>query len=142
MAIGRAAESIINHDGLYAIQPTADDATIDGFSFEGDGGRVIDSFASADNLIIANNIFNNTNIPGVQGGIQLQSGSFDDLTVEQNLFQFTGDGDALVVGAGGSFERMHIVGNHFAGTTGESSKTAARSMTLSSNRTSLQAASG
>jgi|GEM_PF-5748335 len=117
-AIGRAAESIINHDGLYAIQPTADDATIDGFSFEGDGGRVIDSFASADNLIIANNIFNNTNIPGVQGGIQLQSGSFDDLTVEQNLFQFTGDGDALVVGAGGSFERMHIVGNHFAGTTG------------------------
>ncbi|QGQ22587.1 hypothetical protein F1728_07805 [Gimesia benthica] len=48
----------------------------------------------------------------------MQSGSFDDLTVEQNLFQFTGDGNALVVGGGGSFERMHIVGNHFAGTTG------------------------
>ncbi|MEQ9067744.1 MAG: right-handed parallel beta-helix repeat-containing protein, partial [Gimesia chilikensis] len=78
----------------------------------------IDSYAGADNLTIANNIFNNTNIPGGQGGIQLQSGSFDDLTVEQNLFQFTGDGDALLVGGGGSFERMHIVGNHFAGTTG------------------------
>ncbi|QDV17780.1 hypothetical protein Pan153_24350 [Gimesia panareensis] len=117
-SMARAAESIIDHGGFYAIQPTADDVTIDGFSFEGDGGRAIDSYASADNLTIANNIFNNTNIPGVQGGIQLQSGSFDDLTVEQNLFQFTGDGDALVVGGGGSFERMHIVGNHFAGTTG------------------------
>ncbi|HAH43736.1 MAG TPA: hypothetical protein DCM07_02565, partial [Planctomycetaceae bacterium] len=116
--MARAAESIIDHNGFYAIQPTANDVTIDGFSFEGNGGRVIDSFASADNLTIANNIFNNTNIPGVQGGIQLQSGSFDDLTVEQNLFQFTGDGNALVVGGGGSFERMHIVGNHFAGTTG------------------------
>ncbi|MBN70646.1 MAG: hypothetical protein CME32_15365, partial [Gimesia sp.] len=116
--MARGAESIIDHDGFYAIQPTADDATIDGFSFEGNGGRVIDSYAGADNLTIANNIFNNTNIPGVQGGIQLQSGSFDDLTVEQNLFQFTGDGDALLVGGGGSFERMHIVGNHFAGTTG------------------------
>ncbi|MEQ8852748.1 hypothetical protein, partial [Gimesia sp.] len=116
--MARGAESIIDHDGFYAIQPTADDATIDGFSFEGNGGRVIDSYAGADNLTIANNIFNNTNIPGSQGGIQLQSGSFDDLTVEQNLFQFTGDGDALLVGGGGSFERMHIVGNHFAGTTG------------------------
>ncbi|WP_197997062.1 hypothetical protein, partial [Gimesia chilikensis] len=116
--MARGAESIIDHDGFYAIQPTADDATIDGFSFEGNGGRVIDSYAGADNLTIANNIFNNTNIPGGQGGIQLQSGSFDDLTVEQNLFQFTGDGDALLVGGGGSFERMHIVGNHFAGTTG------------------------
>ncbi|QDT41467.1 hypothetical protein Pan241w_15280 [Gimesia alba] len=117
-AMARGAESIIDHDGFYAIQPTADDVTIDGFSFEGNGGRVIDSYASANNLTIANNIFNNTNISGVQGGIQLQSGSFDDLTVEQNLFQFTGDGDALLVGGGGSFERMHIVGNHFAGTTG------------------------
>ncbi|QDU13974.1 Pectinesterase [Gimesia maris] len=114
----RGAESIINHAGFYAINPTADDATIDGFSFVGNGGRVIDSYADANNLTIANNIFNNTNIPGGQGGIQLQSGSFDDLTVEQNLFQFTGGGAALLVGAGGSFERMHIVGNHFAGTTG------------------------
>ncbi|WP_417398278.1 beta strand repeat-containing protein, partial [Gimesia chilikensis] len=116
--MARGAESIIDHDGFYAIQPTADGITIDGFSFQGNGGRVIDSFTSADSLTIANNIFNNTNIPGGQGGIQLQSGSFDDLTVEQNLFQFTGDGDALVVGGGGSFEGMHIVGNHFAGTTG------------------------
>ncbi|QGQ22588.1 hypothetical protein F1728_07810 [Gimesia benthica] len=62
--MARAAESIIDHDGFYAIQPTADDITIDGFSFEGNGGRVIDSYAGADNLTIANNIFNNTNIPG------------------------------------------------------------------------------
>ncbi|WP_145448519.1 beta strand repeat-containing protein, partial [Gimesia panareensis] len=117
-SMARAAESIIDHAGFYAINPTADDVTIDGFSFEGNGGRAIDSYASANNLTIANNIFNNTNIPGSQGGIQLQSSSFDDLTVEQNLFQFTGDGAALLVGAGGSFERMHIVGNHFAGTTG------------------------
>jgi|GEM_PF-6481065 len=113
----RGAESIIQHNGFFSIRPAADNITIDGFTFNGNGSRVIDATGPANNLTIINNIFNNVGTSPFTGIIQLQTGPFDGLVIRQNQFNTTGTGDNLVIGAGDS-TGVQLIDNHFGGELG------------------------
>ena len=66
----RGPETILSHNGLFAVSPSADDITIDGFKFTGTGGRIIDTYADANNFSLLNCIFDNPGDHGPTGNIQ------------------------------------------------------------------------
>ncbi|MBC8425819.1 right-handed parallel beta-helix repeat-containing protein, partial [bacterium] len=55
----RGPETDLSHNGLYAMRPSADNITVDGFLFSGDGGRIIDTYADANGFHLTNCIFEN-----------------------------------------------------------------------------------
>ncbi len=95
---GRVAEAVLPA-AYYAFSPAADNITIDGFKFQGTSNRVIDTYANANNLTIANCVFDTTG--GLTTGtIQMGGGSHDNMTVERNLFDGVGNGGWCVYLAG------------------------------------------
>lgn len=109
----RGPESILSHNGLYAISPSADDITIDGFKFTGTGGRIIDTYSDANSFSLLNCIFDNPGDHGATGNIQLGGGSHNDLLFAYNIF-IDGGWHTFYAG-GGPYDRMHIIGNTFNG---------------------------
>ena len=109
----RGDETILSHNGLYAISPSADHITIDGFKFTGAGGRIIDTYADANNFSLLNCIFDNPGSHGQTGNIQFGGGSHNDLLFAYNIF--IDGGDYTFYTGGGPFDRMHIIGNKFNG---------------------------
>ena len=107
----RGPESILSHNGLYAIRPSADNITIDGFKFTGTGGQIIDTSNDANNFSLLNCIFDNPGDFGNKGNIQFGAGSHNDLLLAYNIF--INGGDHTFYAGGGPFDRMHIIGNKF-----------------------------
>ncbi len=90
---GRAAEAILPAS-YYAFSPAADNITIDGFRFQGTSNRVIDTYANANNLTIANCVFATTG-GATTGTIQMGGGSHDNMVIERNLFTGVANGHCL-----------------------------------------------
>ncbi|MFH1642794.1 MAG: PKD domain-containing protein, partial [Nanoarchaeota archaeon] len=105
----RGPETILTHN-FYAIHPQADDITIDGIKFTGAGGRIIDTYADADNFHLTNCIFDNPSVATTQGVIQFGGGSHTDMLIDFNLFQDKGDHTLYT---GGVFDRLNIAYNKF-----------------------------
>ncbi len=95
----RTTETILSHNGLYALKPSADDITVDGFMFTGDGGRIIDTYDDADNFHLTNCIFDNDAAYASQGVIQFGGGSHTGMLIDFNLFE-TGEIPLLYTGGG------------------------------------------
>jgi len=106
----RGPETILSHN-YYAILPEADGITIDGFKFTGAGGRLIDTYADANNFHLTNCIFEDPSRATTQGVVQFGGGSHTDMLIDFNLFQDQGD-HTLYTG-GGPFDRLHIEYNKF-----------------------------
>ena len=106
----RGAESILSNN-FPAISPQADDITVDGFMFTGDGGRIVDTYADADNFHLTNCIFDNDTQATTQGVLQFGGGSHMDMTIDFNLFQ--DEGDHTIYTGGGPYDRMTIAWNRF-----------------------------
>lgn len=109
----RGAESILSHNGLYAFSPQADNITIDGFKFTGNGGRVIDTYSNANNFHLTNCIFDNPVAHGQTGNIQFGGGSHTDMLVDFNLFY--DEGDHTFYFGGGPYDRLNLAYNKFNG---------------------------
>ncbi|MDO8834783.1 MAG: FlgD immunoglobulin-like domain containing protein [Vicinamibacterales bacterium] len=107
----RGAETILSHNGLFALSPQADGITVDGFLFSGDGGRIIDTYVDADGFHLTNCIFDNGAQATSQGVIQFGGGSHTDLLIDFNLFQ--DKGEHTIYTGGGPFDRMSISWNKF-----------------------------
>jgi len=111
-AVGiRGAETVLSHNGPFALSPQADGIVVDGFLFSGDGGRIIDTYADADGFHLTNCIFDNDAPATTQGVIQFGGGSHTDLLVDFNLFQDRGD--HTIYTGGGPYDRMSISWNEF-----------------------------
>ncbi len=102
----RGTETVLSHNGLYALRPSADDITVDGFMFTGDGGRIIDTYDDANNLHLTNCIFDNDAAYASQGVIQFGGGSHTGLLIDYNLFE-TGE-IALLYAGGGPWDGLTI----------------------------------
>jgi len=108
----RAPETILSHN-YYAIHPAADNITVDGYKFTGAGGRIIDTYANANNFHLTNCIFDDPARAVTQGVIQFGGGSHTDMLIDYNLFQDQGD-HTLYFG-GGPYDRLRIAYNKFNG---------------------------
>jgi parallel beta-helix repeat protein len=108
--VARGAETIVT-----GFVPAAADITIDGFMFTKSGGRVIDSYASSDNLRIANCVFDVPSGAGDGGVIQLDSGSRANLRIENNRFAGVGTSSWIYLG-GPNNSGLKIMNNDFVGT--------------------------
>jgi|GEM_PF-5771610 len=106
----RGAESILSNN-YPAIVPSADGITIDGFMFTGDGGRIIDTYADANDFHLLNCIFDNDVTGTTQGVIQFGGGSHTDMLLAFNLFQ--DEGDHTFYTGGGPFDSLTIEYNKF-----------------------------
>ncbi len=106
----RGAESILTNN-YPALRPQADDVTVDGFMFTGQGGRIIDTYSDANNFHLTNCIFDNDTVGTTQGVVQLGGGSHAGLLIDFNLFQDRGD-HTLYFG-GGPYDGMTIEYNKF-----------------------------
>jgi hypothetical protein len=104
----RGPETILSHN-YYALQPAADNITVDGYKFTGAGGRIIDTYADADNFHLTNNIFVNPTPGTSQGVIQFGGGSHTDMVIDYNLFQ--DQGDSTLYFGGGPYDRLRIAYN-------------------------------
>jgi hypothetical protein len=115
-AVGtRGPETILSHNGLYAINPQAANITIDGFDFTGTGSRIIDaSSGNLPNLTIENNLFANTGTGPTTGVIQLVATDVTNLTIEFNSFTNRGSAASIYAGVG-NFDGLHIAKNYFNG---------------------------
>jgi len=109
----RDPETILSHNGLYAISPSADDITIDGFMFTGTGGRIIDTYADSNSFSLLNCIFDNPDDHGATGNIQFGGGSHNNLLFAYNIF--IDAGWHTFYAGGGPYDGMHIIGNKFNG---------------------------
>ena len=94
-----------------AIVPAADKITVDGFFFSADGGRVVDTYADADDFHLTNCIFEDDAVATTQGVLQFGGGSHKGMTLDFNLFQ--DQGDHTIYTGGGPFDRMNISWNRF-----------------------------
>ncbi|MCL4201914.1 MAG: right-handed parallel beta-helix repeat-containing protein, partial [Pirellulaceae bacterium] len=106
----RGAETILSGSGHVFI-PAADDITIDGFKFTGDGGRIIDTYANANNFHLTNSIFENDARATSQGVIQFGGGSHTGMKIDFNLFQDKGDHTFYM--GGGPYDGLTIEYNKF-----------------------------
>ncbi len=106
----RGPESILS--STYALNPSADHITIDGFKFTGAGGRIIDTYANANQFHLTNSIFDIGVRAQTTGVIQFGGGSHTDMLLDFNLFLDKGD-HTLYTG-GGPFDRMNIAYNKFS----------------------------
>ena len=111
--VGTRGPETILANSYYALKPQADDITVDGFKFTGAGGRIIDTYADANNFHLTNCIFDNPTRAVTQGVIQFGGGSHTDMLIDYNLFQDQGD-HTLYFG-GGPYDRLHIAYNKFNG---------------------------
>lgn len=109
----RGPETDLTHNGLFAFRPEADDITIDGFLFSGDGGRIIDTYADANNFHLTNCIFDNDGVATSTGVIQFGGGSHTDMTIDFNLFQDKGDHTIYTGAAADVYDRLLIAWNKF-----------------------------
>lgn len=111
-AVGaRGPETILSHSGPYALGPTANNITVDGFKFTGGGGQIIRSNVDANSFHLTNNIFTNPTKAVTQGVIQFGGGSHTDLLVDYNLFQ--DKGDSTLYFGGGPYDRLNVAYNKF-----------------------------
>jgi parallel beta-helix repeat protein len=109
----RGPESNLSHNGLFAIRPQAPNITIDGFTFNGTGSRIIDAASgNLPNLHITNNIFSNTNTGPTTGVIQLVGTDVSHLNIDFNLFQNRGNASTIYTGSG-DFTGLRIANNKF-----------------------------
>ena len=106
----RGAETILTNN-YPAIVPAADNITIDGIMFTGDGGRIIDTYSDANFFHLTNCIFDNGATGTTQGVIQFGGGSHTDMTLDFNLFQDKGEHTFYT--GGGPFDRLDISWNKF-----------------------------
>jgi uncharacterized repeat protein (TIGR01451 family) len=111
----RGAETILSHDGFYAIQPNADNITIDGFEFTGSGNRIVDSVSAANNFTFRNNIVDDPNASGTSSGVlQFEGSSYNGLDIEFNLLEDQAsnpDANMILLGGGASYDGMTIKNN-------------------------------
>ena len=112
---GRGDETIMTRGGPVVFNPTADDVIIDGFTFTGGGGRLIDSYANTDNLQILNCVFDIPSGAASGGVIQLDSGSRNGLVIKNNRFAGVGTSSWLYLGGPNNADQV-IEGNDFVGT--------------------------
>ena len=108
----RSPESILSNN-YPAISPQAAGITVDGFKFTGAGGRIIDTYADADNFHLTNCIFENPTAGTTQGVIQFGGGSHLNMQIDFNLFQ--DQGDHTIYTGGGPFDGLTIAYNKFNG---------------------------
>ena len=74
-----------------AISPQADNITLDGFKFTGNGNRLINTFANANYFHLTNCIFAPTSPTGGSSGfVQFGDASHREMKLDFNLFQDTG----------------------------------------------------
>ena len=106
----RGAESILSNN-FPAIVPSADNITIDGFMFTGDGGRIVDTYANANDFHLTNCIFDNDAVATTQGVIQFGGGSHTGMVLDFNLFQ--DEGDHTFYAGGGPYDGLTIEYNDF-----------------------------
>ena len=106
----RGDESILTNN-YYALHPAADDITVDGFMFTGDGGRIIDTYDDANNFHLTNCIFENDATGTTQGVIQFGGGSHTGMLLDFNLFQ--DQGEHTLYAGGGPFDGLTIAYNKF-----------------------------
>ncbi|MCK5738742.1 hypothetical protein KAH55_06155, partial [bacterium] len=108
----RGPETILS-GGYYVMSPQADDIVIDGFKIVSTGGRVIDTYADANNFHLTNTILENTATYVQQGVIQFGGGSHENMTIDFNSFVY---GEiAMLYFGGGPYTNLHINHNHFSG---------------------------
>ncbi|MBD3348784.1 MAG: hypothetical protein GF400_06270, partial [Candidatus Eisenbacteria bacterium] len=107
----RGPETILSHNGMYALRPAADDITLDGFMFTGDGGRIIDTYADANDFHLTNCIFDNDAVGTTVGVIQFGGGSHTGALFDFNLFQDRGD--HTLYNGGGPWDGLTIEYNKF-----------------------------
>ena len=112
----RGGETVLSGSGSYIFRVTAEDVTIDGFTFTGGGGRLIETSGTAHGLSIVNNIFNTPSGHASNGLIYL-IGSANDVLIANNLF--SGDGGAgylwLSGAAGDGLAGLTVQNNDFSG---------------------------
>jgi len=112
----RGGETVLTGSGPYVFRVTAEDVTIDGFTFTGAGGRLIETSGTAHGLSIVNNIFNTPSGHASNGLIYL-IGSANDVLIANNLF--SGDGGAgylwLSGAAGDGLAGLTVRDNDFSG---------------------------
>lgn len=109
----RGPETILSHNGLYAIKPQADNLTVDGFKFTGGNGRLIDTYEDADNFHLTNCIFDSPTQAVSKGVVQFGGGSHTGMLIDFNLFQDQGD-HTLYFG-GGPYDGLTLAANKFNG---------------------------
>ncbi len=109
----RGPETILSHDGLYAIKPQADGLTVDGFTFTGGNGRLIDTYEDADNFHLTNCIFDSPTQAVSKGVVQFGGGSHTGMLIDFNLFQ--DEGDHTLYFGGGPYDGLTLAANKFNG---------------------------
>ncbi len=109
----RGPESILTNS-YYALKPQADDITVDGFLFTGTAGRIVDTYADADNFHLTNCIFDNSSTATTQGIVQFGGGSHVNMLLDFNLFQ--DQGQHTIYLGGGPYTGLTVRHNNFTGT--------------------------
>ncbi len=112
----RGAESVLTGSGPYVFRVTAKDVTIDGFTFTGGGGRLVETSGTANGFRLVNNIFD---APGGHAGNGLiyLTGTTKDALIANNLFAGQG-GAGFLWASGGAGDGLHgltVSGNDFTG---------------------------
>ncbi len=106
----RGSETILSHN-FPAISPKADNITVNGFKFTGAGGRIVDTYADANNFHLTNCIFDDQSTANSQGVLQFGGGSHINMLIDYNLFMDKGD-HTLYFG-GGPYDGLTIEYNKF-----------------------------
>ncbi|MBU1383529.1 MAG: right-handed parallel beta-helix repeat-containing protein [Alphaproteobacteria bacterium] len=112
----RGGETVLTGAGSYVFRVTAQDVSIDGFTFTGGGGRVIETSGTAHGLSVTNNIFNTASGHASNGVIYL-IGSANDVLIANNLFAGNGGAGYLwLSGASGDgLSGLTVRDNDFSG---------------------------
>ncbi|MDY6923141.1 MAG: right-handed parallel beta-helix repeat-containing protein [Pseudomonadota bacterium] len=112
----RGGETVLTGAGSSVFRVTAGDVTIDGFTFTGGGGRVIDTSVTAHGLSIVNNIFDTASGHASNGVVYLV-GSANDALIANNLFTGNGGAGYLWLGgaAGDGLSGLTVRNNDFSG---------------------------
>jgi parallel beta helix pectate lyase-like protein/copper-binding protein NosD len=105
----RVAETILELPSI-GLLPQADNITVDGFTLQGTGGRIIDTYADADNFAFRNNIYETDGGASGQGSMQFGGGSHTNSTFEFN--HFVQEGDASLLYTAGDFDGLTFQNNY------------------------------
>ncbi|MEI7980561.1 MAG: hypothetical protein WCI71_02850 [Bacteroidota bacterium] len=107
----RGAETILSHNGFYAIQPVAHNITIDGFKFTGQSPRLIDTYSDANGFHLTNCIFTNNFVSAGSGLIQFGGGCHTNMLIDFNLLK--DKSESTIYTGGGPFTNFTVRYNKF-----------------------------
>ena len=102
----RGAETVVS-----SLSPAADNITVDGFTFEKAGTRIIDTYANANYFTLKNCIVRSTTNGATTGVTQFGGGSHTNCVFEFNLF--TDKGDHTFYAGGGPYDGLTFRYNKF-----------------------------